>query len=105
MAKKYAISSRGKTLKSFLDVRFGRCENIVLFDTEKSESSISDNQFKNAEHAGTQLVDFLVSQNVTAIITGEVGPKVMNKLQKEKIQLVLLEEDRIKIEEVISRIS
>jgi len=104
MNKLYAISSKGKTLKSFLDVRFGRCESIVIYDPVKNDHAIMDNLFKEENHAGIKLVNFLEKNGVTAIITGEVGPMVQAKLEKDKIQLILLEEDRIKIEEIISRI-
>lgn len=104
MKKLYAISSKGKTLKSFLDVRFGRCESIVIYDPAKKDHAIMDNPFKDEDHAGIKLVSFLEKNGVSAIITGEVGPMVQSKLEKDKIQLILLEEERIKIEEVISRI-
>jgi len=104
MKKLFAITSKGKTLKSFLDVRFGRCENIVIYDPAKNDHAILHNPFKDADYSGVKLIEFLEKNHVTAIITGEVGPLVQEKLEKEKIQLILLEEDRIKIEEVISRI-
>ena len=105
MGKLYAITSAGKTEKSFLDLRFGRCANIVLFDPEKNDFTIQENPCLDAEHCGIKLVDFLRGKGVTTIITGEVGPMVSDKLENEKIQLVLLHEERIKIEEVMQRIS
>lgn len=104
MKKLYAITSKGKNLKSLLDVRFGRCESIVVFDPVSREHAILDNQFKEDAHAGIKLVEFLKKNNITTIITGEVGPMAQEKLKENKTQIVLLEEDRIKIEEVISKI-
>ena len=63
-----------------------------------------DNPFKDGDHAGVKLVNFLEKNGITAIITGEVGPMVQEKLEKDKIQLILLDEDRIKIEEILERI-
>ncbi len=105
MSKIYAITSTGKTEKSFLDVRFGKCEYLVLFDVEKNQYSISENQFINEKHSGIKLVEYLKTQGVTTIITGEVGPMVSTQLEKDKLQLVLLEEERIKVDEVMDRIS
>lgn len=105
MSKIYAISSTGKTEKSFLDVRFGKCEYIVIFDVEKNQYSITENQFLKENHSGIKLVNYLKEQGVTTIITGEVGPMVSTQLEKDKMQLVLLEEERIKIDEVLDRIS
>jgi len=105
MNKLYAITSAGKTEKSFLDLRFGKCANIVLFYPEKNEYTIHENPCLEAEHCGITLVDYLKEKGVTTIITGEVGPLVSDKLENEKIQLVLLHEERIKIEDIMKRIT
>ncbi len=104
MNKIYAISSTGKTEKSFLDLRFGKCEYIVLYSAENKEFEILENSFKDEEQSGIQLVRFLQKQGVSTIITGEIGPKVSSLLEKEKLQLVLLNEERIKIEEIFERL-
>lgn len=105
MSKIYAITSTGKTEKSFLDLRFGKCLFYVIFDVEHNQYSISENQFLSENHSGIKLVEYLKSQGVTTIVTGEVGPMVSTMLEKEKLQLVLLSEERIKIDEVMDRIS
>lgn len=104
MDKIFAISSAGKTEKSFLDLRFGKCENVVFYNANKDTYSIVENPYKNSELSGIKLVRFLQNENVSTIITGEVGPAVSKLLEKEKLQLVLLQEERIKIEDVINRI-
>ena len=104
MSKIFAISSTGKTEKSTLDLRFGKCENVVIFDSGNNRFNIIENPYKNMENSGVQLVKFLKEQGVDAIITGEVGPKVSSSLEKEKFQLILLAVERIKIEEIIHRI-
>jgi predicted Fe-Mo cluster-binding NifX family protein len=105
MNKIFAISSTGKTEKSFLDLRFGKCENIVIYNSENKESLIIDNPFKNSDRSGIQLVNFLHDQGASVIITGEAGPQVISLLQKKKLQLVLMYEEKIKIEDVIARIN
>ena len=56
-------------------------------------------------NSGLDLVKFLKKEGVSVIITGEVGPQVSDILTKEKVQLVLLNEEKIKIEEIIDRVS
>jgi len=102
--KLYAITSSGKTLKSFLDGRFGRCESVVIYDPLNKDYTIMNNPFKREVQAGVNLVNLLEKSGVTAIITGEVGPRVQEKLEKDKIQLILLDEEQIKIEAILSRI-
>ncbi len=104
MNKIFAITSTGKTEKSTLDLRFGKCENVVIYDSGKKSYSIVENPYKSTENSGVQLVKFLKDQGINAIITGEVGPKVSSALESEKFQLILLAEEKIKIEEVIERI-
>lgn len=105
MGKVFAITSTGKTEKSLLDLRFGKCQNVVIFSVKENQFSIVENPFKDKENSGTQLVEFLKEQGVNTIITGEVGPKVSQLLEKEKLQLVLLSEERIKVDEVMDRIT
>ena len=104
MDKIFAISSSGKTEKSFMDLRFGKCENIVIFNVTTNQYSIIENPFKDDENSGIQLVEFLKEQGITGIITGEVGPKESVLLNSKKLQLILIHEDRIKIEEIMDRI-
>ena len=104
MSKIFAISSSGKSEKSFLDLRFGKCENVVLYNAETGAFNILENPYKNSDHSCIQLVKFLQNEGVSTIITGEVGPMVSNLLEKEKIQLVLLHEEKIKIEEIFERL-
>lgn len=104
MDKIFAISSAGKTEKSLMDLRFGKCENVVIFNVTKNQYSIIENPYKESENSGIQLVNFLKEQGITGIITGEVGPKVSALLESEKLQLILLPEERIKIDEIMDRI-
>lgn len=104
MDKIFAITSTGKTEKSFMDLRFGKCDSVVIFNVTKNQFSIVDNPFKETGNSGIQLVGYLKKMNVTSIITGEIGPKVSTMLETEKFQLVLLPEERIKIEEIMGRI-
>lgn len=104
MGKKFAITSTGKTEKSSLDLRFGKCHYLVIYEAGSKQYSIIENPFKDGENSGINLVNYLKQNGVTAIITGEVGPKVSALLEKEKFQLVLLNEEKIKIEEILERI-
>jgi predicted Fe-Mo cluster-binding NifX family protein len=105
MDKIFAITSSGKTEKSFMDLRFGKCENVVIFNVNKNQYSIVENPYKDSENSGLKLVDYLKELGVTSIITGEIGPKVSTVLEKEKLQLILLHEEKIKIEEIMDRIN
>ncbi len=104
MDKIFAITSTGKTEKSFMDLRFGKCENVVIFNVASNQYSVIENPFKESENSGIQLIGYLKELEVTSIITGEVGPKVSSLLENDKLQLILLPEERIKVEEIMDRI-
>jgi len=104
MSKIFAISSSGKTEKIFLDLRFGKCENIIIYDSGNNEYKIIENPYKSNDQSGLKLVKFLHKQGVSSIITGEVGPQVSKLLDKKKLQLVLMHEEKIKIEDILARI-
>jgi len=105
MDKIFAITSTGKTEKSFMDLRFGKCENVVIFNVSSNQYSVIENPFKEDEQSGIQLVKFLKEQGVTSIITGEIGPKISAFLETEKLQLILLQEERMKIDEIMDKIN
>lgn len=100
----YAISSTGNSLKSIMDIRFGKCKYIVLFDSEKKIYSIEENPTLSAPHSGIKLVEFIQEKGATVVITGEVGPMVSSELEKRRMQLILLHEDRIKIDQILDYI-
>ena len=43
MDKIFAITSAGKTEKSFMDLRFGKCDNVVIFNAGTNQYSIFEN--------------------------------------------------------------
>jgi predicted Fe-Mo cluster-binding NifX family protein len=102
MNKIFAISSTGKSDKSFLDLRFGKCEYVVIYNSKDGQAKTIENPYKNKDFSGVQLIKYLHEHGVSVIITGEVGPQVSDLLEKEKLQLVLLHEEKIKIEEIIN---
>lgn len=105
MSKIFAITSSGKSEKSFLDLRFGKCDNVVIYNKETKNYNFLENPYKNTENSGVKLVEFLKKEGVSVVITGEMGPKVSQVLEKEKLQLVLLHEEKIKIEDIFDRIN
>jgi predicted Fe-Mo cluster-binding NifX family protein len=105
MSKIFAITSSGKSEKSFLDLRFGKCDNVVIYNKETRNYTILENPYKNNDNSGIKLVDLIKNEDVSVVITGEVGPKVSQALEKEKLQLVLLHEEKIKIEDIFDRIN
>lgn len=104
MEKQFAITSCGKTLRSFHDLQFGKCSYLVIHKPGEDECKLIVNPFKEEENADLQLAEFLMKNNITSIITGSAGVKVSDYLAAHKMQLILMDEEKIKIEEILTRI-
>jgi predicted Fe-Mo cluster-binding NifX family protein len=104
MEKQFAITSSGKTLRSFHDFRFGRCKYVIIHTPGADESKLIENPFINEEDADMQLAEFLRVHKITSIITGGVCLKVGDYLAYHKMQLILMDEEKIKIEDILFRL-
>ena len=80
---KVAVSSSGKDLNAELDPRFGRCSHFLIIETDNMnvEAFVNENASLGGG-AGIQSAQFVASQKVKAVITGNCGHKAMqNRLQ------------------------
>lgn len=87
MSKIFAITSSGKTEKSYLDLRFGKCEFLVLFDVEKNQYSIEENPFIGESHSGIKLVDFLKNMVLPPLLQEKWDRWLANVLKKKSCNL------------------
>ena len=79
---KIAISAQGKDLASSIDLRFGRAQYFIVFDTE-TDSFISHNNEQNLnalQGAGIQSAKNVADFGAQAVISGNVGPKAFATL-------------------------
>ena len=99
---KIAISSSGKSLDSALDPRFGRCAWFVVIDPADLSYEVFDNQnAAQSSGAGIQAAQFLADKNVSAVITGHVGPNAVQTLSAAGIEIFAQQQGTIR--EVVER--
>ncbi len=99
---KIAISSSGKTLDSALDPRFGRCAYFLIIDPADMHVEVLDNQSTaQGSGAGIQAAQSLAGKNVSAVITGHVGPNAVQTLAAAGIDIFA--EQGGSIAEVVNR--
>jgi predicted Fe-Mo cluster-binding NifX family protein len=99
---KIAISSSGKTLDSPLDPRFGRCAWFLVIDPADMSYEAFDNQSAaQSSGAGIQAAQFLADKNVSAVITGHVGPNAVQTLSAAGIEIFAQQQGTIR--EVVER--
>ena len=85
---KAAISSNGENLNSQLDPRFGRCPFFLIVNPEDMSFEVFENDSAvQGGGAGVQAAQFLASQGVEAVITGNCGPNAVQTLSAAGIEL------------------
>ena len=85
---KVAVSSKGEDLNAQLDPRFGRCAYfLVVNPDDMSFVSFNNESAVQGGGAGIQAAQFLASQGVDAVITGNCGPNAVQTLSAAGIEL------------------
>ena len=85
---KVAVSSNGDKLDAQLDPRFGRCAFfLVVNPDDMSFEAFNNESAAQGGGAGIQAAQFLASQGVDAVITGNCGPNAVQTLSAAGIDL------------------
>jgi predicted Fe-Mo cluster-binding NifX family protein len=85
---KIAVSASGKDLNAPVDPRFGRCEYLLIVDTENMSVDAYPNENMNLSGgAGVKSAGFVVSKGARALLTGNCGPKAMDVFRAEKVDV------------------
>lgn len=100
---KIAITASGNNPTAEIDSRFGRCSYIVIYDTEiKSTEYIPNPYRENLEAAGQATLQLIASRGVTKIVSGEFGVKVKALSDNLKIQLIILNDHKKSVQDIIA---
>ena len=85
---KICITSVGKTLDALVDVRFGRCRNFIIIESESGVFEAFENSNAASQGgAGILAAQFVASQGARAVLTGNVGPNAAQTLQAAGIEI------------------
>jgi predicted Fe-Mo cluster-binding NifX family protein len=99
---KIAVSSNGENLDAQLDPRFGRCAFfLVVNPDDMSFEAFSNESAAQGGGAGIQAAQFLASQGVEAVITGNCGPNAVQTLSAAGVELFADQAGTVK--EVVER--
>jgi len=99
---KVAVSSNGNNLDARLDPRFGRCAFFLVVNSDDMSFEAFNNE-SAAQGGGTgiQAAQFLASQGVDAVITGNCGPNAAQTLSAAGVELFAGQAGTVK--EVVER--
>lgn len=85
---KICISSKGNSMNSMMDPRFGRAAYFVIVDTDTMASEIIENSAAaSGGGAGITSGQLMSDKGIEALITGNVGPNAMNVLKAANIEI------------------
>jgi predicted Fe-Mo cluster-binding NifX family protein len=99
---KVAVSSNGKNLDAQLDPRFGRCAYFLVVNPDDMNfEAVENKSAAQGGGAGIQAAQFLTSQGVEAVITGNCGPNAVQTLSAAGVELFVGQAGTIK--EVVAR--
>ncbi len=97
-----AISATDKKLTASMDLRFGRSPYFLLIDGD-STRFVANPYSRDESDVASHVVAMLKKEKVTKVITGEIGPKAKVYLDKNKIQIIMLTEEKISLQYVLKR--
>ncbi|MDY0132217.1 MAG: NifB/NifX family molybdenum-iron cluster-binding protein [Desulforegulaceae bacterium] len=85
---KIAVTSKGKTLDSEVDPRFGRAEFILVVDSDTFEFEVIDNsENRNAfKGAGIKAASDISEHKAEVLLTGYCGPNAFTTLEAAEIK-------------------
>jgi predicted Fe-Mo cluster-binding NifX family protein len=87
---KVAVSAKGKTLRSHVDDRFGRCSFFVMVDTESMGFDAIENPgLKERDAAGVQASRILMGRGVDAVVVKNIGHNALVTLDGAGIKVYI----------------
>ncbi len=86
---KVAISATGSSLDAEVDPRFGRCQYIIVADTDTMEFDATENSnIMAGGGAGISTAQTVASLGAQVVLTGNCGPNAYQTLSAAGIQVI-----------------
>ena len=102
---KTIISSTGNKQDSKFDLLFGRAGWFCVYDRDTKTTNFIENSFKNLNGgAGTKSSEMIAELGAHQVISGHLGPKAKDLLEKLQIQMVKMHEEALNVDDVINKL-
>jgi predicted Fe-Mo cluster-binding NifX family protein len=89
---KLCVSAKGPSLDAEVDPNFGRAAYFLIVDPKTLEFKALANPHSQAGHgAGIQSAQLVAGQEVSAVLTGQVGPNAQRVLESAGIRIISAE--------------
>jgi len=102
---KTVITSKGNELSAQFEKRFGRAPYYCIYDENSENISFIPNEQADANGgAGTNAAGKMLELGVKKIISGELGPKAKQLLEKYGVEMISVKEEGQTIQEMIQQL-
>jgi predicted Fe-Mo cluster-binding NifX family protein len=86
---KVAISATGPSLDAEVDPRFGRCQHLIVADTDTMKFEATENSnIMSGGGAGISTAQTVASLGAQVVLTGNCGPNAYQTLSAAGIQVI-----------------
>lgn len=85
---KIVISAQDGKMESQVDQRFGRCQWLIVFDTETNEWEACENPgVSQSGGAGVAAAQFVADQKADVVMSGDFGPNAARAFSASNIEM------------------
>ena len=97
---KVLLVTKGESLDSLIDKRFGHGEYVIIFETETGEYKSYKNLVDGEPQYG---LGFFLNEGIDAVVVGNIGPNSFEHLKEENIPVYIAR--RISAKEALEKIA
>jgi predicted Fe-Mo cluster-binding NifX family protein len=102
---KTVITASGNSPESLFDLRFGRAAWFCVYDEATGNYNFFENENLGNDHgAGIKVAERMIEWKVNKIISGDFGTKAKELLDKFDVQLVIIQDDEVRIQDIINKL-
>ncbi len=85
---KICLTAQGDNLNDLIDPKFGRCEYLIIAETETSQVEVIANMAAETRGgAGIKAAQTIADKGVKVLITGNIGPNSFKTLSAANIEI------------------
>lgn len=96
------ITSKQQQMDSPVEERFGRSEWFIKFDTETKQWEVFANPgTTRSGGAGVAAAQFIIDQQVSAVISGSFGPNAESALRAANVSMYVFPNPDITVQEAL----
>ncbi|MFH0735050.1 MAG: NifB/NifX family molybdenum-iron cluster-binding protein [bacterium] len=100
---KIAITSTGGSMDALVSEQFGRCQYFLIVDSETMKFEAVSNLGEQMQSgAGPKAAELIVNSGAEVLLTGHVGDKAEEALNKGKIKIIDGYKGTIKVKDAIN---